>query len=233
VRAEFDLFSARFVRRFVAVAAIAILAAGCGDDSGGDEPAAGGGGGSGGGGGGGSSTLAISGTPPSQIMQGVALDYTPTISNPAGLTLTFAPVNFPSWMSINSSTGRITGTPGPSHVGVYTNIRVTVSAAGQSVTSAAYSITVVSAATGSTLLSWQAPTQRVDGTPLGASLAGYRIYYGQSPSNLDQTITINSVGITSHVVSNLTPATWYFAATAVDTNGIESGYSNIGAKTIQ
>jgi len=233
VKAELSRFSAHCIIRFAAVAAIAILAVGCGDDSGGDEAAAGGGGsGGGGGGGGGSTALAISGTPPAQIMQGTALDFTPTISNPGGLSLTFAPVNFPSWMSINASTGRITGTPGAGHVGVYSNIRVTVSAAGQSVTSPAYSITVVSAASGSAFLSWEAPTQRVDGTPLGASLAGYRIYYGQSPSNLDQTIAINTIGVTSYVVGNLTPATWYFAATAVDTNGVESGYSNIGSKTI-
>lgn len=225
VKAEFSQFSVYFARRFVAFAAFVLLAAGCGDDSGGDEAAAGGGGGGG-------TTISISGTPPSQIMQGTALDYTPTVNNPTGLALTFAPVNFPAWMAINSSTGRITGTPGPSHVGVYTNIRVTVSAVGQSVTSPAYSITVVSAATGAAVLSWQAPTQRVDGTPLGSSLAGYRIYYGQSPSNLNQTIVINTVGVTSYVVDNLTPATWYFAATAVDTNGVESGYSNIGAKTI-
>jgi hypothetical protein len=33
-------------------------------------------------------------------------------------------------------------------------------------------------------------------------------------------------------VDNLTPATWYFAATALDSNGLESAFSNIGSKTI-
>lgn len=164
-------------------------------------------------------------------MQGVQFTFTPTVNNPGGITLTFSATNLPGWASINSSTGQITGTPGLGDIGVYSNIRVTVSGGGQSVTSPAYSVTVVAAATGSATLSWQAPTTRTDGSPLGASLAGYRIYYGQSPTNLDQSVNVN-VGMLTYVVDNLTPATWYFAATAYDNGGLESGFSNIASKTI-
>lgn len=206
-----------------------MLAVGCGDDSADSSAAAsppppppppGG------------SSFSISGTPPSQIMQGVAFSFTPTVNNPGGVTLTFTASNLPGWASINSSSGQITGTPGSADVGVYSNIRVTVSGGGQSVTSPAWSVTVMSAATGSATLSWQAPTTRTDGSPLGGTLAGYRIYYGQSQNNLSQSVTVSSPGMLSYVIDNLTPATWYFAATAYDNNGLESAFSNIASKTI-
>ncbi len=165
-------------------------------------------------------------------MQGVAFSFTPTVNNPGGVTLTFTASNLPGWASINSSSGQITGTPGSADVGVYSNIRVTVSGGGQSVTSPAWSVTVMSAATGSATLSWQAPTTRTDGSPLGGTLAGYRIYYGQSQNNLSQSVTVSSPGMLSYVIDNLTPATWYFAATAYDNNGLESAFSNIASKTI-
>ena len=224
MKAGFNLLDTKLIKHFAALAAIVILAAGCGDggnESGATATAAAPGG----------SSLAISGTPPSQIMQGSALNFAPTVSNPDNLTLSFTASNLPGWASINSSTGRITGTPGPGNVGVYSNIRLTVSGGGQSVTTPAYSITVVATATGSALLSWVPPTQNTDGSPL-TDLAGHKVYWGLSPSNLNNTVTLNGAGITSYVVNQLTPATWYFATTAFDVDGMESGFSNIASKTV-
>ena len=76
-----------------------------------------------------------------------------------------------------------------------------------------------------------APLQRTDGTPL-QNLAGFRVYYGTQPSALATVIDIANPGASSVVVDNLTSGTWYFAATAVDADGIESAFSTTASKTI-
>ena len=173
----------------------------------------------------------MSGTPPSQVLIGQTYTFTPTVNNPSGAALTFTATNLPAWASINASTGQITGTPGAGDVGTYSNIRITVSGGGSSVTSPAYSVQVVGSATGSATLTWMPPTENTDGSPL-QDLAGFKVYWGQSPSNLDNSTTINSVGITTYVIDQLTPATWYFATTALNSSGLESAFSNIASKTI-
>jgi hypothetical protein len=72
-------------------------------------------------------------------------------------------------------------------------------------------------------LRWQAPTQNVDGSAL-TGLAGYRVYYGSiSRSYTDQ----RSLAATATRIDvQLTAGTYYFAMTAIDTEGNESAYSN-------
>jgi len=84
---------------------------------------------------------------------------------------------------------------------------------------------------GTATLSWQAPTTDTDGAPL-TNLAGYRIYYGTSASDLSQTVQIAGVGIQTYVIDGLSPGTWYFAMTAVTSTGVESALSDIVSKTI-
>jgi hypothetical protein len=88
-----------------------------------------------------------------------------------------------------------------------------------------------SSGTGSATLDWQAPTTYTNGAPL-TDLAGYRIYYGTSASNLSQTVPLNSVGIQTYVIDNLAPGTWYFAIAAVTSTGSVSPLSDIVSKTI-
>jgi hypothetical protein len=80
-------------------------------------------------------------------------------------------------------------------------------------------------------LSWEAPTSNTDGTAL-TDLAGYRIYYGSSPSDLSQTVEISSVGMQTYVLDDLPSGTWYFAVMALTRSGDESAPSNIVGKTI-
>jgi hypothetical protein len=86
-------------------------------------------------------------------------------------------------------------------------------------------------ASGSATLSWTAPTERIDNTPL-FDLAGYRIHYGQSPSKYSTQITVNNPGITTYVVDNLSSGTWYFSVSAFDSAGQFSDFSNEGQKSI-
>jgi hypothetical protein len=71
----------------------------------------------------------------------------------------------------------------------------------------------------------------VDGTPV-TNLAGYRVKYGQQASNLSETVSVPSPGITSVVIENLSTGTWYFAVSAYTTANIESDLSNLAQKTL-
>jgi hypothetical protein len=87
------------------------------------------------------------------------------------------------------------------------------------------------ASSGTATLSWQAPTTTTNGGAL-TNLAGYRVYYGLSAANLNQTIQITTVGLQTYVIDDLAPGTWYFAIRAVTTAGVESAMSDVVSLTI-
>jgi hypothetical protein len=87
------------------------------------------------------------------------------------------------------------------------------------------------ASSGTATLSWQAPTTTTNGAAL-TNLAGYRVYYGLSASNLNQTIQITTVGLQTYVIDDLAPGTWFFAIRAVTSAGVESALSDVVSLTI-
>ncbi len=93
------------------------------------------------------------------------------------------------------------------------------------------SVTVNHVGFGSATLSWAPPTQNTDGSPL-TDLAGYKIYYGTESGNYQTSIQIDNPGIAIYVVETLTPNTYYFVLTAIDSSGIESLYSNEASKQV-
>ena len=84
---------------------------------------------------------------------------------------------------------------------------------------------------GSATLSWTAPTERINNSPL-PDLAGYRIHYGQESGNHSNQVMIDNPGITTYVVDNLSSGTWYFAVSAFDSTGQISDLSNEGQRSI-
>ncbi|WP_455211117.1 putative Ig domain-containing protein [Kaarinaea lacus] len=177
----------------------------------------------------------IGGNPPTSLTANSSYTFTPTASDMDGDILSFGIANQPSWASFDATTGTLSGTPGDSDAGTYQNIVISVSDGINSVSLTAFSITVTSTipSTGSATLSWNPPTQYVDGTAL-TDLAGYKIYYGTSPGVYGNIININNPGITTYVVENLSAnTTFYFVITAVNVAGLESAYSNMASKTIQ
>ena len=64
----------------------------------------------------------------------------------------------------------------------------------------------------------------MDGSPL-TGLAGYRVHYGTSSSDLNRQVTVGNPAATNTVIQNLAPGTWYFAITAYTKNGVESAMS--------
>ena len=55
---------------------------------------------------------------------------------------------------------------------------------------------------GSATLTWVAPTENADGTPV-TNLAGYTLYYGTDPSDLTQSLTVSGGATTSTEVKDL------------------------------
>ena len=80
-------------------------------------------------------------------------------------------------------------------------------------------------------LTWLAPTENVDGTAL-TNLSGYVIYYGTSADTMTNKVAINTVGISTYMVTELNSGTWYFAVVAVNSAGEESTLSDVATTSI-
>ena len=183
---------------------------------------------------------AISNAPPTIVLAavenaqvGATFDYQPVAQDPEHDTLQFSATNLPTWASLDTTSGRISGTPGPMDAGVYESVSITVADATHKVVTAPFSITVTPAleGTGVALLQWEAPPSKVSGEPLD-DLAGYRILYGRSSSDLDQSVLITDPATTSYRFSSLTPGVWYFAVVAVNANGLEGPPTTLASKSI-
>ena len=173
----------------------------------------------------------ISGNPPPAITVGDNYLFTPTASDPDGDTQTFSIQNLPGWANFDPSTGTMSGVANLGTEGTYPNIQISVSDGNLAASMAQFSVDVTQIALGSATLSWMPPTQNTDGTPL-IDLAAYKIYYGTSPGSYSDEIYIDNPGITTYVVDNLVPNTYYFVSTSINSTGIESVFSNVAIKSV-
>jgi hypothetical protein len=173
----------------------------------------------------------ISGTPPSAAVPGSEYSFQPTASDADGNTLTFSIVNMPSWATFSTSTGLLRGAPTAGDVGTTSGIAIRVSDGITSAGLAAFSIAVQGFGAGSATLSWLPPTQNSDGSPL-QNLSGYTVYWGTTQGSYSSSVTVNNPGLTSYVVDNLVPGTYYFSAKALTSAGLESAFSGTASKTI-
>jgi hypothetical protein len=174
----------------------------------------------------------ISGAAPGSVSVNAAYSFRPTAADTDGDVLAFSIANRPSWATFNTTTGQLSGTPTSANVGTYSNIVISVSDGRTNVALPAFAIAVGAQSSGAAELSWTAPTQNTDGSAL-TSLAGYRIYYGTSAAALTQMVDVNSAGMTSYVLDNLAPSTYYFTIRAYNSSGSESANSNIVSRVVQ
>ena len=174
----------------------------------------------------------ISGTPGKAAQVGAAYSFRPTATDPNGSALVYTVAGKPSWATFDPTTGTLSGTPTSSDAGSSSVITITATDGFGSASLPAFSLTVVAPVSGVATLSWVAPTQRTDGTPL-TNLAGFRVYYGTSSGSYPNSVSVTNPNLTSYALDALPAGTYYFVTTAFDATGNESAYSTPVSKTIQ
>ncbi len=173
----------------------------------------------------------INGSAPASVVAGQDYSFTPTASDPDGDPLTFSILNQPAWAAFNPASGQLSGTPQDGDVGNYTGITVSVSDSDLTDSLQPFSVSVEQVSLGSVTLNWTPPTQNTDGSTLD-DLAGYRIYYGVSENEYPNSVTLDNPGLSTFVVENLVPGTYFFVSTAMNAQGVESEYSNVAEKLV-
>jgi hypothetical protein len=183
---------------------------------------------------------AITGTPARTATVGQAYRFQPNaVHLSKGHRPSFTITNRPAWASFNSSSGKLTGTPTASDVGMFPNIEIGLVADTVHASLPTFSITVVppqpvapqpvapqpvASAASAVTVSWEAPTDNTNGSLL-TNLSGYKIYYGGASRDYSSTIQVSNAGLTTYVVENLSPGQYYFAVTALNSFGEESDFS--------
>ena len=178
------------------------------------------------------SAPSISGSPDTAVLVGDFYEFAPSAEDADGDTITFTITNKPTWATFDAATGSLTGQPLLGDVGLYENITIIASDGTSSSSLPAFSIEVTQVALGSMSLSWTAPTQNDDGSAL-TDLAGYNIYYGTAPGNYTHEIQIDNPSVSTYLIENLLPKTYYIVATAFNSAGVESRYSSMATKTVE
>jgi len=117
----------------------------------------------------------ISGQPAITVLQDAAYSFTPTANDIDGDTLTFSIQNKPSWASFDSSTGKISGTPGNADVGLYNDVFISVSDGKVSTPLEPFPLTVVNVN--------DAPT--ITGTPTTSVDQGIAYSFTPSANDID------------------------------------------------
>ena len=173
----------------------------------------------------------INGNAPAIVTIDQQYVFQPSASDPDGDDLSFAIANLPSWAAFDDTTGLLSGMPVQGDEAVYDNIVISVSDGELMASLPAFVITVIQVANGSVTLTWTPATKNTDGSPL-TDLAAYKIYYGLAEGDYPNEIRIENPGISSYVVENLSPNSYYFVSTSINSSEVESDFSNVAFKTV-
>jgi hypothetical protein len=171
------------------------------------------------------------GTPATVVWQGDTYSFAPSAVDPDGDALVFEIENRPTWATFNLATGRLRGVPGPADVGGSLAIRIGVSDGRHQVWLPRFDLTVRAVSHGSVLVTWEAPTENTDESPL-LDLAGFNLYGGTDPATLAAVASVGT-GITAYRISGLSPGVHYFSSTAVNAQGIESERSDVATMVVR
>ena len=169
----------------------------------------------------GSSPPVIYGEPNTSAVVNSVYSFQPEAEDEDGDELSFSIVNKPSWASFDTTTGALEGVPTEKDVGTTDSIELSASDGSSIAALAGFTITVEQAGPMSFTVAWQPPTENEDGTPL-TDLAGYRIYYGTTSGKYSDEVLLNSPGLTSYVIDNLAPGTYFLVMTSINSRDMES-----------
>jgi hypothetical protein len=90
----------------------------------------------------------------------------------------------------------------------------------------AYMLFAISSAFGATVVTWEAPTQNTDNSPIPAtgpgSLDGFKIYYNAQGATSGFMLDITDPAARTYSIPGLASGVWQFAMTAYNVEGVES-----------
>jgi len=192
----------------------------------------------------------IEGTPTTSVAVDRYYGFQSWATDTDGRTVTYSITNKPSWATFDTQYGHLYGVPPTSAGGTYAGIVISASDGVSQASLPAFTIEVTggssesggssggsgstggstSSGSGSATVNWQPPSQNTNGTSV-SNLAGYTIYYGTSQSSYTS-VKVANPGLTSYVISSLSPGTYYFVVTAYNNSGESSAYSAVASKTI-
>lgn len=166
-----------------------------------------------------------------------AIDTTDTTVSLAGKASSGSGISRVSWANDRGGEGIANGTESWQAAGIAlelgeNTVTITAEDAAGKIASKNIMINRESGENGAVTLSWDAPTARVDGTPL-TNLAGYRIFYGRMSGTYDYQIEIGNPGVSTYIVDDLVPGDWFFALAAYDSDGLLSDHSNEAFREIR
>ena len=158
----------------------------------------------------------ISGTPAASVVINQGYSFMPAANDADGDRLRFAISNRPSWASFSTRTGRLTGTPVPANVGMYSNIVISVNDGTDSAALPAFAIQVrdipnqaptisgtpAASATAGTAYSFTPAAADADNNPLTYSIANKPAWaaFSTSTGRLNGTPTGSNLGMFSNIV---------------------------------
>lgn len=180
--------------------------------------------------------VVIAGSPATAGVVGRLYSFQPSARDPAGGHLVFSIVNRPQWAAFDPASGHLVGTPTSKESGSYPNITISVASARSTAALPPFDlvispVAVTKSTNGTAELTWIAPRQNTDGSPI-ISLAGYRIYYGTNAGAMTQVVQINDPRVLSFELTNLASGTWYFEARAYTAMNAESSASDVVSKIV-
>lgn len=173
----------------------------------------------------------VTGSPAMTTDTGTRYSFVPAVHDPDGDALSFSIRNKPLWAGFDSQTGELSGTPQDRDVGMTHGVEISVTDGSATAILPSFNIEVLSVERKSVTVSWLPPTTNADGTPL-FDLAGFRIYYGNRNGDFPFVLEVDNPGLTTLVVEDLIPGTYFFASTALDGSGNESPMSDVIEVTI-
>ncbi|MBN1237955.1 MAG: fibronectin type III domain-containing protein [Gammaproteobacteria bacterium] len=173
----------------------------------------------------------IHGSPAAAVLYDTLYQFTPEADDADGDVLHFSVTNAPPWATFEPASGKLAGTPRAEYIGAtYDDIVISVSDGAAEAQLEGFSIGVQAWADGAIELSWVAPTENTDGSPLTYSVS-FMIYWGTESGEYLNEISVPA-GLDRYVVEDLVPNTYYFVVTAIGPDGEESEYSEEAYVTV-
>jgi hypothetical protein len=171
--------------------------------------------------------LVLQGTPPTSVVANTQYFFQPHASVQS-TSLNYFISGKPQWAKFDASTGALSGMPGTANEGYTGHIIISARTDTNTASLAPFVVNVSAPQTksGTATVTWTAPTENADGSPI-RNLAGYYIIYGTDPSALTTTVTVNNAGATRYVLSGLAPGSYYVAVVAFNAAGVISEESNV------